>query len=295
MRINELAVHSNGSGGKTLTGLSVYGSTTLLPCCRSCLHCVAPILYFVRPGDCFPSNASLPPHPPHPLRLSGCDRSKSLVCSSSGDPHVRTFVGRRSHPMGQGEYVLAACGAFRVHACHEPLDQRPGVSRNNGFAVDSPWGRVDIARDGARVPPGAGIAVRGRRVTFPDGAEVVGTRRSLSVKFPGACCGRTSGLCGAFSPHLEFADVFTDAGGRYADFRDSRWRGPYGGGYQRFFVESWRVTDPARRLFTEAECPTGPAAPEVLPEEPPVSECPNADELQAKAEVCCRFGVGRVR
>ena len=37
VRIDELAVHSKDSGAKTLTGLSIYGSRTLLPCCRPAL------------------------------------------------------------------------------------------------------------------------------------------------------------------------------------------------------------------------------------------------------------------
>ena len=223
----------------------------------------------------------------------GCNRRKSIVCSSFGDPHVRTFVGRHSHPMGQGEYVLAVCGSFRVHACHQPVSQ-PGVSQNNGFVIDTLWGRVNITRHGASIPSGVGIALRGprrRTITFPDGSMVTGSLRSLSVKFTGVCCGRTAGLCGAFSPDVNYADVYTDASSRYAEFRDSRWRGPYGGRYQQVFADSWRVTDPSRRLFMEAVCPTG-TTPE-LPDEPPVSECDSADELQAKAEVLCGNPKGR--
>jgi hypothetical protein len=222
-----------------------------------------------------------------------CDRSKSIVCSSSGDPHVRTFVGRRSHPMGQGEYVLAVCGSFRVHACHEPIT-RPGISKNNGFVIDTQWGLVKITRSGASIPSGVGIAIQGRRrrtITFPDGSMVSGNVRSLSVKFTGECCARTSGLCGAFSPALNYANIFTDASGNYRDYPNSRWRGPFGGEFQSVFADSWKVTDPSQRLFTEAECPTG-TTPQ-LPEEPPVSQCDNVEELRAKAEVQCGNPNGR--
>ena len=36
-RIDELTVHSNVSGAKTLSALSIYGSRTLLACCRPAL------------------------------------------------------------------------------------------------------------------------------------------------------------------------------------------------------------------------------------------------------------------
>ena len=50
-----------------------------------------------------------------------------------------------------------------------------------------------------------------------------------------------------------------------------------------------RVTNPAERLFTEAECPTGPI--ESLPEDPPEAvDCPNKEELRAKAEEKCPRG-----
>jgi hypothetical protein len=193
--------------------------------------------------------------------------------------------------MGEGEFVLAVCGSFRVHSCHKPIN-RPGISRNNGFVIDTQWGRVKITQGGYELPPNSGIEIggaHGRRLLFPDGSRVIGNFRSLTVKFSGTCCGNTSGLCGAFNPGLKYADVFTDANGEYRKYPNSRWRGPFGGEYQSIFADSWRVTNPAERLFTEAECPTGPI--ESLPEDPPEAvDCPNKEELRAKAEEKCPRG-----
>ena len=143
--------------------------------------------------------------PEHP-----CEGSKPIVCSTSGDPHVTTFAGKRSHPMGQGEFVLAVCGSFQVHTCHEPISHKPGISRNKGFVIATRWGMVKITGSGVEFPRGVGITVVGRRkrtISFPDGSMVTGNFRALSVKFTGQCCGHTSGLCGAFSPALDFVDI----------------------------------------------------------------------------------------
>ena len=88
--------------------------------------------------------------------LPGCKRlqlqGKALACSTWGDPHVVTFAGRNSHPMGQGEFVLAAVAdQFRVHACFQPVPWDPSLSVNTAFAIESKAVKGAVARGQGRI------------------------------------------------------------------------------------------------------------------------------------------------
>ena len=126
------------------------------------------------------------------------------------------------------------------------------------------------------------------RNLVPAQVVIVGPGR-LTVKLPARCCGAVEGLCGRFSPDAQFQDIFTDAAGLSGQYPNRWFGGPYGGAYQRDFVESFRVPpgDPAA-LFTAAECPAG-EAPAVVPAEPPkpFDGCP---ELEAQATAQCPRG-----
>ena len=206
------------------------------------------------------------------------DQGKSIVCSTQGDPHVTMFSGFQSHPQGAGEYVLATCASqdFTVHACHRPLWWLDGISVNHGFAIK--WGStvVKVRPEGVDVqPPGAAVVVEGHKIRFPmaDGTEAVVIARPdrLTVKLPAACCGNVNGLCGQYSPAESFADAYTDAAGQRGSYPSSRWGGPYGGEFQRQFVDSFKVAATAKgALFTAAECPgdDGPVDVDPEPSEP---------------------------
>ena len=100
------------------------------------------------------------------------------------------------------------------------------------------------------------------------------------------------GLCGHFSPDLGFRDVFKSAAGTvYEGHPHNNWGGPFGGAYQRDFVESWRLSPwwHPEALFSEAECPPGPASPTPVPSLPPrpFAGCP---ELEGPAKARCPKG-----
>jgi len=232
---------------------------------------------------------------------AGCskllNKGKALACTSSGDPHVITFAGPNSHPMGQGEFVLATCaGTFAVHACHQPASWTIGVSITTAFAIKSAAGTFKII-DGALppFPPESGVTVggtKGNKITFPTGEVVIVGRSSvrnagrLTVKLPATCCGNVAGLCGAFNPDADFKDRFTNSTGGVGLYPKNRWRGPYGGAYQRDFAESWKLLpSDAAAVFTPSECPAA-TAPPVYPVDPPLpfSGCPDGLEAQALAQ-----------
>jgi hypothetical protein len=221
----------------------------------------------------------------------GCDQmTKSLACSSQGDPHVITFSGKHAHPMGVGAFVLATCNNdFTVQVCHQPVTGLPDLSVNHGFIVKSSAGTVKVLPSGTTKIGDATnqIVISGNKITFPGGEVVSGTYDSVSVKLPASCCNKVKGLCGTFNPALQFSDVYTTASGTVGWYPSSRWGGPFGGTFQTEFVESWRVAPGSNdALFTEAECPTGTPT---IPTDPPelFANCP---EKRAQAEANCPQG-----
>ena len=113
--------------------------------------------------------------------LTGCQllqlHQKALACTTWGDPHVVTFAGRNSHPMGQGEFVLTAVvGRFRVHACHQPVPWAPAISVNTAFAIT--WehrgarGTVKVLSGAVQALP-SDVTQTGNKLVFPGGEQVV--------------------------------------------------------------------------------------------------------------------------
>jgi hypothetical protein len=69
------------------------------------------------------------------------------------------------------------------------------------------------------------------------------------VEFPSAYCSKVSGLCGAFTPELNFADTFTNAGGEITSVGSPQW-----GNFQSEFAQSYAALG-ASSLFSASECP----------------------------------------
>ena len=104
--------------------------------------------------------------------------TKSLACSSQGDPHVITFSGQHAHPMGEGAFVLATCNNdFTVHVCHQPVTGLPSLSVNHGFIVKSSAGTVKVLPSGTtKIGDALGqIIISGNKIVFPGGEVVSGT------------------------------------------------------------------------------------------------------------------------
>ena len=146
------------------------------------------------------------------------------------------FSSKRSHPQGQGEYVLARAldGSWEAHACHSPY--RNHVSVNRGFAVrftDS-QGRVWVVKhlrgSQAIIPQGCPVTLSGDLMQFPGGERIRGSGRHAHLRLPvSKYCERVEGLCGRASPDLQWQDAFTNAAGAVGSYPDSWAKGPFGG------------------------------------------------------------------
>jgi hypothetical protein len=255
---------------------------------------------------------------PTPLPAGSCfaleESGAMMECSSFGDPHFTTFSGMKHNAMGQGEFVLMQSTGFSVHVCHQPSPSSStgaAATISTGVAISSEWGvlKFNHASDNSwNRPEGAlnsGIAVLPdtpslgiNTITFPSG-EVVRAQDAggvTVVSLPPSYCGNVYGLCGAYNPELNFADTFADSTSDhtpmkwpppYLDAIGESWGGPYGGEFQRQFVDSWKVGmhEGDVALFTDEECPSGPS----YTGEPPVpfAACP---ELEAAAVEKCPLG-----
>lgn len=201
-----------------------------------------------------------------------------MRCASTGDPHVRTFSGKSSHPQGSGPFVLAqsADQSFVVQTCHKPIGSG-SVSINKALAIKTPVGVIKYT-DGVWNTGSTGISCPGGVCKFPGGEKVAASGRSVWVEFPSTYCSKVSGLCGAFNPDVQYADTFTKADGTISNFNGS----PLWGTFQSDFAESYAAGDDS--LFSASECPqplpNQPAPPPTVP----FAACPL---LEAVAKAKC--------
>ena len=138
-------------------------------------------------GDCLPPEDQ----PPDPKCTGeGCG-------DSHGDPHLRSFDGRRWSFQAVGEFVAARnpAGGFEVQARQEPVVQSRRVSVNTAVALDVAGDRVQVALAGrtGRAQYELELTVDGRPREFAPGSlpgggalDVVPTRSgpALVVTWP---------------------------------------------------------------------------------------------------------------
>jgi hypothetical protein len=146
------------------------------------------------------------------------------------------------------------------------------------------------------------------QVVFPSGeiVEIHLHLDSASIQLPAAYCDNVLGLCGAYDPRelndANFSTTFTSNDAAFSTFESAnyveRWGGPWGGQFQRMFIESWKagavlpgaigqrtssgVGVDLQELFSEEECPS--AEPYGGRPVTPFALCP---ELEAEAKKRC--------
>jgi von Willebrand factor type D domain len=207
-------------------------------------------------GDCHPAaptdrycteNAA---GPMCACRTAGC-------AQSSGDPHLRTFDGRRYDFQAVGEFVASRdpAGGFQVQLRQQPWPGRRDVAVDTAVALDVAGDHVEVDVSGSGLtfmvngtaggtpgplPNGGTITTADSAlgglvgVSWPDGSAVTvapigGYGLNLTGSVAAARAGRLVGL-------------FGDADGNPAD------DGPTGTPYPKY-ADSWRVDD-TRSLFT---------------------------------------------
>jgi len=215
----------------------------------------------------------------------------SMVCTSEGDPHVHTWDGTKTNPMGVGEYVLAKSkdGKFAVHACHTAVgDPSKGISANKAFAIKTPDFPEPLYVDGKgwAIPRGlTSVKHLGQEIALPGGEVISASGNSISMSLPTSkYAGNVEGLCSHFGEGTE--PFVTAKGERLDEDLPEKWGGPMGGKYQSVFVESYKVaSDAPEALFSESVCPRSETVVPVTGV--PFAGCP---DLVSVAKALCPAG-----
>jgi hypothetical protein len=256
-------------------------------------------------GDCLPPDQQ-PPDPQ--CSGEGCG-------DSHGDPHLRTFDGRRWSFQAVGEFVAARdpAGGFEVQARQEPVVQSRRASVNTAVAMDVAGDRVQVGLAGrtGQAQYQLTLTVDGQPrelapVTLPAGGEVelVATRRgpTVMVSWPdGSALTATAvgrgGIRYTLQPVPGRAGVLTGLLGDFDGDSDNDIR-PAGGEpvaeptFEILYpglADTWRV-DEQTSLFTYLPG-TGPAdfVDRSFPDADLAADrLPNREAAEA---VCRRFGV----
>eukprot|EP00937_MAST-01D_sp_MAST-1D-sp2_P007421 g7421.t1 len=247
-----------------------------------------------------PTKSPTPLAAPCPTAKDSCaafqECNSTMRCSSSGDPHIRMFSGKRAHPQGEGTYVLSKSqlsgGTFEVQACHRSVKNDGRVSVNSGVAVRS--SRYGTAKylDATRTweADDSAVTCSDNVCAFPSGERVAMRGGTIQIELPGTHCGHVMGVCGNFTVGAQsagqgvFADAFTSAQGALVDLSADKKAG-WHGTYQQDFVESYHATG-AASLFTDVECPSSVWVPPPDDDEP-FAKCP---DMRALANDKCPTG-----
>jgi hypothetical protein len=257
------------------------------------------------PGECLPPDQQ-PPDPQ--CSGDGCG-------DSHGDPHLRSFDGRRWSFQAVGEFVAARnpAGGFEVQTRQEPVVASRRASVNTAVAMDVAGDRVQVALAGrtgsAQYQLSLTVAGQPRElapVTLPAGGELdlVTTRRgrAVVVSWPdGSVASATAvgrgGIRLTVQPAPEHAGQLTGLLGDFDGDRDNDIR-PAGGeplaepSFEVLYpglADTWRV-DAQTSLFSY---PPG-AGPETYLDRSFPDADVSADQLpnrEAAEAVCRRLGV----
>jgi len=208
------------------------------------------------------------------------------TCTSSGDPHWRTFNGVAHHAQGHGEYVFAEfatkdCGKVEVHVCHHVGGvgdaETSGVSLNHGVSVQSDCGTAKYVTGKAPVESskhtGFSFTREGpkRRVNFPGGSFLrTGIRGGAVVLViaKDVCTTEIGGLCNAYRNPDGSQFVISD-------HQRQAWGGPYMGEFQSVWATSWR----SNKHFGKDECPFVEAPKPPPPPPVPFQDCPELADV----------------
>merc|ERR1711981_987394 len=194
-----------------------------------------------------------------------------------------TFTRTNDHKLTVlplGPFVLAETvdKDFIVQACHATE-----FSVNTAAAVSTTWGVVKNIGGVWSVPSGSQISCGDTTCDFPDGSKVGMSHGRIWISLPHQYCGELQGLCGRYSPEIDYSDAFSgpalldgSPGTNY------RYRGEH---WKTSFALSYAATA-ASSLFTSDECPIVPYNNSVS-EPVPFEDCP---ELEAEARRLCPLG-----
>jgi hypothetical protein len=247
------------------------------------------------PGDCRPSQPTDPV-----CTESGCARS-------SGEPHLRTFDGRRYDFQAVGEFVAAHGDGYGIQVRQQPLPGSRRVAVNTAVAMDVAGDRVEVrlvdgtpvlfvagaARTDAVVPlPKGGTVALGTgsggplvTVTWPDGSTAwvtafAGVGLDLTAQPAAARAGHLDGLLGDFDGDPG-NDVRPRGGAALADPT-----------FQRLYpglADSWRVTAATSLFGYPAGSDTGAYTDRTFPDQPATAG--TVPDPAAAEAVCRRLGV----
>ncbi|XP_065651901.1 von Willebrand factor D and EGF domain-containing protein-like isoform X1 [Hydra vulgaris] len=187
---------------------------------------------------------------------------KTARCTSSGDPHFRTFDQFYYSHYYVGDYVLVQSTArnFKVHArtfaCSQSVSCNCGVAAQEGddvIVIDMCRDNVPRARFASTVEPQSGTSLtrdnNGKTfmISFPSGAFIKFTTHywrnhfaNIEIQVPPDDFKKTQGLCGTFD-NDQYNDMMAKDGKIYS----------IGAGWfaKQEFSESWKLNTSEENLF----------------------------------------------